>query len=283
MLPANITDEVRYTVECQAIGTSTTLLNLGSSGSAAAAAAAPRCCGSSTLTAGSKLEPTGLFHRFAVGGMLSIINGVAVAKYPPAEVRDLYAGLEQPLRPAAEDADAESANQTFQLYFTAPGDRLDSGQATVITVYFATEFDRLQTVGQMLAQESLNASLDLEDSAALELLPEFGQPVRLDVRLLPASRGGRFSIGQEYFFRLNVVNSKQLVSQSNTARLYLRIPTDPNQLEIPGLSVWAIAGIVLAALLAPAALGKAAAGGILIFGKAWHVPFIWLEFQLCMC
>jgi hypothetical protein len=254
---ASISDEVKYTVSCEVTGTPDTTVNLGTpvTGSGVAATV-PRCCGSSTLTPGAKLEATGLFQRSAVAAMLSVSGGVAAAKYPPSPVRDLFAGLEKPLYYFTDDEDPSGKNQTFQLYFTAPGDKLDSGTVRTINIFFATEFALLQTINPLSPPEKLNASLELLDPTPLDSPPEFGRPVRLDVRVLSAASGGRFTIGQEYYFRLMMLVSLGGAAYSNIARLYLRPSTDPDALS--GLSGLSIAAIVIGVLLvAPAVLGKA--------------------------
>jgi hypothetical protein len=256
---ANVSDEVKYTVSCEVTGTPDTTVNLGGTpvtGGSGIAATVPRCCGSSTLTPGSQLAATGLFQRSTVAAMLSISGGVAAAKYPPSPVRDLFAGLEKPLYYFTDDEDPSGKNQTFQLYFTAPGGRLDSGAVRTINIFFATEYALLQTINPLSPLEKLNASLELLDPTPLDSPPEFGQPVRLDVRVMSAASGGRFIIGQEYYFRLMMLGSHGGAAYSNIARLYLRPSTDPDDLS--GLSGMSIAAIVIGVLLlAPAVLGKA--------------------------
>jgi hypothetical protein len=250
---ANISDEVKYDVSCKVLGTADTRVNLGNT--ASSSSPAPTCCGSTTRIAGARLVPTGPFRRAAMGGMLSVTEGHNAAKYPPADVRDLYADLEQVLHVVPDNATASSGNQTFQLYFTAPGNRMDNGSIAAITVYFATNQSLLLTLGEMIQQNRLN-KLDLVDSTPLEQPPLFGQQVRLDVKLLPASGGGgRFILGQEYYFRLQAVSSSGRVALSNIARLFLRTATDPDRLIVSGLTAGAIAGIVLAVLIVSAATG----------------------------
>jgi hypothetical protein len=259
---ASVSDEVKYTVSCEVTGTPDTTVNLGGTpvtGGSGIAATVPRCCGSSTLTPGAKLEATGLFQRSAVAAMLSVSGGVAAAKYPPSPVRDLFAGLEKPLYYFSDDEDSDDPsgkNQTFQLYFTAPGDRLDSGVVRTINIFFAAEYALLQTINPLSPPEKLNASFELLDPTPLDSPPEFGRPVRLDVRVLSAASGCRFSVGQEYYFRLMMLGSHGGAAYSNIARLYLRPSTDPDALS--GLSGLSIAAIVIGVLLlAPAVLGKA--------------------------
>ena len=262
---ANISDEVKYAVTCEVLGTADTRVNMGRAPFNNVSAAAT-CCGSTTRTPGTRLEPTGLFRRSAVGGMLSITNGDAAAKYAPLEVRDLSAGIEQPLYVVADNE--TSSNQTFQLYFTAPGGLLDSGHVDGITVYFATNQSLLMSSLDLFQQEQLNNSLDLVDPSLLARPPAFGRPICLDVKLLSPSAGGRFTIGQLYYFRLQaVVNGPwSATSLSNIGRLYLRAVTDPDQLVVGGLSGAAMAGIVMAALLSPAAIGKVVINcGVLFF------------------
>jgi hypothetical protein len=248
---ANMSDEVKYGVTCEVLGTADTRVNLGTAGSSSSPA--PICCGSSTLIAGARLAPTGQFRRLAIGGMLSVTGGQNAAKYAPAEVRDLYAGLEQPLYVMPDNA--TSSNQTFQLYFTAPGGRLDSSSVSSITIYFATNQSLLMSFSDMINQNRLN-HLELVDYAPLEQPPLFGQHVRLDVMLLPPAAGGRFILGQQYFFRLHAISSSG-AALSNIAQLYLRTATDPDRLIVSGLKVAAIAGIVLIVLIVSAATGMA--------------------------
>jgi hypothetical protein len=254
---ASVTDEVKYTVSCEVTGTPYTTVNLGTAvtGNSGIAVTVPRCCGSSTLTPGAKLEATGLFQRSAVAAMLSISGGVAAAKYPPSPVRDLFAGLENPLYYFTDDEDPSGKNQTFQLYFTAPGDRLDTGAVRTINIFFAAEYALLQTINPLSPPEKLNASLELLDPTPLDSPPEFGQPVRLDVRVMSAASGGRFTVGQEYYFRLMMLGSNG-AAYSNIARLYLWPSTDPDALR--GLSGMSITAIVIGVLLlVPAVLGRA--------------------------
>jgi uncharacterized protein YegL len=230
--------DMSYTLKCHVEGTEESVVNLGFSDAQSRqpyflktrslpkqpSRDFPICCGSSTVHEKSVLAPTGQFSRVQTGEMLRITKADKVT-YPPGTVNDLIAG------------GLNLSAKKFEIRFTAPGDKLDSGIVPKYKIHYSLNMSTLMDLANLD-----NVSYLIQASTSLK-------PVKPGEIISLLERTEMLPSGNEpvqYFFRLKA-SAGELSSVSNIARLFMGKYTRPYQ--EPGLTPGAMAGIVIGTML----------------------------------
>ena len=225
----------RYTLRCQVKGDDETEFVTQKSGVKSVTAKPSRsypldpmgggsavCCGSS-IGENVETESTGNFTRKTNGNSFKVNNAANAGDFlPPSKVSNLKAY-----------ADGE----VVEIKFTAPGEDLDYGNATLYDIRFSTDFKELTNA-------TLWANLTVIDENNV-INNETLVPIEAGEEVLIRVKPETFEMDQIYYLAMKAVDKSDNISPlSNIAQVFRRTPDEDS-----GLSGGAIAGIVIGSAL----------------------------------
>eukprot|EP00091_Calanus_sinicus_P025732 TRINITY_DN9985_c0_g1_i1.p1 TRINITY_DN9985_c0_g1~~TRINITY_DN9985_c0_g1_i1.p1 ORF type:complete len:288 (-),score=70.86 TRINITY_DN9985_c0_g1_i1:92-877(-) len=220
-------NETRYTLKCDVAGTDTSMVNQGAGSLRSTSSHTPPCCGSSAVSEGSVLAPSGMFSRSESGGIVIVgsTKGLGNNIYPPGKINDLSLGS------------LNFDEGTFEVSFTSTGDDLDDGIVASNQLFFSANQTLIS--GDMIDE----AEAELVDINFLAGNYTFDPLPASEVVSLPLSMN-MFNVSEQYYFRIKATDQGGKFSLSNVARLF--ITEVSNSAMRMGLNL----GIVMMALIA---------------------------------
>ena len=244
----------RYTLKCQVEGTDNSQINQGfidarenmRSLPNIPTSDSPMCCGSDTLREDSILSPTGDFRRSSSGGSIEIVNADKAA-YPPGTVKDL------------RSSNTQDKNMFF-LHFTSVGEKLDSGTADGLKIFYSKN----SSIFDNSIQLNLTYLTDVDVVNPISLIP---QESGLKIVVVVKRNSAIFEENNQYFFRM-ITTAQDKYTWSNLARVFfpqIRQEEATTYAYDDSLSAGAIAGTVIGSV----ATVFVVAGAIYLYKKKY--------------